>query len=141
LKPEHIQRSERAIIEAVAAKRARHIDEPVAWYCVMRLKQLIDQGIQQKQIADDSGLTASAINHLVRNAQGAGPATAAALAEYLGFPTRGALVDAADAWWAKEGKLYVLETMRAAQRERERVLMVAEKTAHDTPKGRRSIGQ
>lgn len=110
------------MMNAMAAKRARHIDEPVAWYCVMRLRELTEAGIQQKQIASEAGLTASAINHLVRNAQGAGPATVMALAKYLDFPTRGSLVDAADAWWSKEGKLYALEVMRAAQREREREL-------------------
>lgn len=110
------------MIGLVAAKKSRRVDEPVAWYCVMRLKELIEHGIQQKKIAEDSGLTPAAINHLVRNAQGAGATTVTALAEYLGFRTRGGLVDAADEWWAKEGKQFAIDTLRGAQREREREL-------------------
>jgi hypothetical protein len=96
----------------------RQPDEAVAWYCYMRLKVMIASGDTQKRIANLVGIPPSAMNLLVKSAKGVGPSTAAAFVKLFGFETRGQLVDAADAWWEKEGKLYALGEMRAMERER-----------------------
>jgi plasmid maintenance system antidote protein VapI len=94
-------------------------DEPVAWYCHKRVLEMIAGGLTQKKIAEVAGVPKSAVNHLVKHAKGVGSSTAAGFARAFGFQTRGGLVDAADAWWEREGRSYALSEMRAMARERQ----------------------
>lgn len=100
------------------AAAGRGTDEPVAWYLHKRLNELLEQGVTQKEISARTGQPRSAVNMLVNRAQGAGPQSVADYVELLGFATRGQLVDAADAWWAKDGKAYAVRQMREMQRSR-----------------------
>ena len=83
-------------------------DDAVNWYCHVRLLALVESGVQQKTIAEQTQVAESALTGIKKSASGVGPATAAKLAKLFGFRTRGALVDAADEWWEREGKDYSL---------------------------------
>jgi hypothetical protein len=111
-----IQERERAKILDMSG---REPDDAVAWYCHMRISAMIAEGMNQKQIALAAKLPKSAINHLVMNAKGVGPGTAAALSVILGFTTRGALTDEADEWWATQGERYAAREMKAMARARQ----------------------
>lgn len=95
----------------------RSADLAVGWYCHMRMKKLIAEGVKQNAIAEQTGLQPSAVNGIVKSAKGVGPTTAAALVALFGFGSRGQLVDAADAWFQREGAHYVARESRAMARE------------------------
>jgi len=97
-------------------KSGRTSDSAVAWYCHMRLNKLERSGMNQKQIAEATNVPRSAVNVAMKSAKGIGPATAAAFVRLFGFDTRGELVDAADEWYAGEGKDYVIANMQAMHR-------------------------
>jgi hypothetical protein len=88
----------------------------------MRVHEMLDNGATQKELVEISKIPKSAINHLVKNAKGVGPSTAAAFVKLFGFETRGQLVDAADAWWETDGKIFAIRHMRAMAKEREAAL-------------------
>lgn len=100
-------------------KVGRSTDEALAWYLHWRLQKMLGDGMNQKQIAATAKIPRSALNHLLKNGRGVGSSTAAAFVEMFGFKTRGALIDAADLWFSKDGKLYALAEMRKQSRERE----------------------
>ncbi|HEY8944775.1 MAG TPA: hypothetical protein VIM73_10955 [Polyangiaceae bacterium] len=97
----------------------RGTDESVTWYLHKRLNELLAQGAKQTTIAERTGQPKSAVNLLVNHGQGAGSVSVANYVELLGFKTRGELIDAADAWWSKEGNAYVVQQLREIQRKRE----------------------
>lgn len=114
-----IHRSERASYLRMPRGGGRRPDDPVAWYCHFRLHEKLSKGVLQSRIAHEARLPGSAVNLLVRDAKGAGPDTAKRIARYLGFETRGAMVDAADAWWSTpEASQYVAEALRRRAAER-----------------------
>jgi len=101
-------------------KVGRSTDEALAWYLHWRVSKMLKDGSNQKQIAEQAEVQRSALNHLLKNGRGVGSVTSAAFVELFGFKTRGNLIDAADAWFAKDGKLYALAEQRSQSRERER---------------------
>lgn len=114
-----IQERERARMGTVKPGRAS--DDAVAWYLRSRLTQIIEveKSKNQAQIADEADIPRSALSNIYLHSRGAGPATAKALAKYLGFKSRGEMTDAADAWWATaEGRDFALDRMHARERER-----------------------
>lgn len=118
-----IHEPERAKMLTVKPEKAvgRASDDAVAWYLRMRLTQLIEveRSKLQSQVADEANLPRSALSNIYLHSRGAGPATAAALAKYLGFKSRGEMTDAADAWWdTPEARDFALDRMHARERER-----------------------
>jgi plasmid maintenance system antidote protein VapI len=126
---------------AKAPAGGRTPDEAVSWYCYMRVHEMIEKGATQKQLSELSKIPKSAINHLIKNAKGVGPSTAAAFVQLFGFETRGQLVDAADVWWAKEGKSYAIRHMRAMAKEREAKMSSAPPSDSPDETGERSTAK
>lgn len=110
-------------------------DDAVNWYCHVRVVALVDSGVQQKSIAEQTGIAESAIAGIKKSANGVGPATAAKLAGLFGFSSRGALIDAADEWWQREGKIYSLQHANKQLREMRAKLGVDEKLSATAPSG------
>lgn len=132
---DRIQEPERCKVGSM--KVGRSTDEALAWYLHWRLQKMLSDGMNQKQIAAQAKIPRSALNHLLKNGRGVGSLTAAAFVEMFGFKSRGALIDAADAWFAKDGKLYALAQMRAQSREREqKTEQIAEQAAKSVEKAR-----
>jgi hypothetical protein len=90
----------------------RERDEAISWYCHMRLKKMIDDGAEQKALAKRAAIPASGLNALIKHGIGFGLPTASAFTGILGFETRGQFVDAADAWYQREGARYVSHAMK-----------------------------
>lgn len=104
-------------------KPKREPDHEVTWYCYWRLKQKRDEeGVSQGRIALDSHITPVAISNLLNKVEGVGPTTTRRLAKYLGFTTRGAMIDAADAWWNGEGSRWAMSEQRRMSEEKQRKL-------------------
>lgn len=103
----------------VLGMTGRAQDDPVTWYCHMRVSGMLGEGRTQKQIAESAQIPRSAISHLIKHGAGVGSVTAAKLVGVLGFPTRGALFDAAEDWWASEGERYAAREMRAQAQARQ----------------------
>lgn len=119
--PVKIQERERARLDRVSEEKqpGRASDPAVAWYLRMRLEQIIDveQSATQAEVADAAKVPRSALSNIYLHSKGAGFGTLAPMATYLGFKTRGALMDEADRWWSTaEATEFVLE--RAGARER-----------------------
>lgn len=114
-----IQERERARMGTVKPGRAS--DDAVAWYLRKRLTDIIEveKSKNQAQIADEADIPRSALSNIYLHSRGAGPATAAALAKYLGFRSRGEMTDVADVWWATpEARDFALDRMHARERDR-----------------------
>lgn len=132
-----------------AEKPKREPDYELAWYCYFRIREKRDAGVSQARIALDSHVTTAAISNLLSKVEGVGPTTARRLAKYLGFPSRGALIDAADAWWSAEGSRWSMGEQRRMAEEKARKLVGdaattaravrdAEVAKKETPRSRRS---
>ncbi len=132
----NVHESERGRLAPVKIGRAS--DAALAWYCHWRISQLLESGVNQKDIAKKTRLPPSAINHLLKNGKGVGSLTAAALTELFGFKTRGALIDAADEWFVGDGKHYALHEQRRQSRERERKLLESAEESEKSVKSRKS---
>jgi len=111
-----IHERERAKLEPMAASKAT--GDAIAWYCHMRLKKMMAEGVTQKDLSRAAQIPASAVSHLLKNGKGVGVQTLTGFANLFGFDTRGRLVDAADLWWESGGRAYALAEIRAAARER-----------------------
>lgn len=84
----------------------------------MRMREMLEKGMTQKEISHITEIPTSAINLLINSAKGVGPQTAAAFVKFLGFETRGQLVDAADEWWKKGGYEFAIRGMREQETKR-----------------------
>jgi len=118
-----IQEPERAKIVSVKPEKpvGRASDDAVAWYLRMRLETIIDveRSKTQAQIADEADVPRSALSNIYRHSKGAGPGTAGPLAKYLGFKSRGAMVDEADRWWdTPEARDFMLDRMTPRDRDK-----------------------
>ncbi len=118
-----IHEPERAKLLSVKPEKpaGRASDDAVAWYLRMRLERIIDveKSKRQSQIADEADIPRSALSNIYLHAKGAGPGTAGPLAKYLGFTSRGAMVDEADRWWnTPEGRDFMLDRMNPRDRDK-----------------------
>lgn len=109
-----IHARERGTMQWMAKQKpgGRERDEAISWYCHMRLKKMIDEGVEQKKLARRAAIPASGLNALIKRGIGFGLPTASAFTGILGFETRGQFVDAADAWYQREGARYVGHAMK-----------------------------
>jgi len=118
-----IHEPERAKLGIVKAEKqpGRPSDDAVAWYLRMRLEKIIDieRSKTQAEIADEADIPRSALSNIYLHSRGAGPGTSGPLAKFLGFKSRGEMVDEADRWFATpEGREFLLD--RVSPRERDR---------------------
>lgn len=129
-----IQEPERAKMLRVKPEKAvgRASDDAVAWYLRMRLETIIDveRSKTQAQIADEADIPRSALSNIYLHSKGAGPGTSGPLAKYLGFASRGAMVDEADRWWdTPAARDFLLDRMSPRDREKHFPKKARRKTA------------
>jgi hypothetical protein len=129
-----IQEPERAKISIVKPEKAvgRASDDAVAWYLRMRLTQILEgpNAKKQSEVADEAEVPRSALSNIYLHSKGAGTGTAKQLAKYLGFQSRGAMVDEADRWWdTPEGRDFMLDRMNPRERDKHFPKKSSRKTA------------
>lgn len=89
----------------------RYSDRALNWFCHHKLHELIDGSdtIDQKTIAEASGVPAGAINTAYNGATGIGFGQLEPLAKYFKYKSRAEFLAAVDSWWNSEGKDYALK--------------------------------
>ena len=129
-----IQEPERAKLLSVKPEKAvgRASDDAVAWYLRMRLTQILEGPNAKKQsvVADEAKIPRSALSNIYLHSKGAGPGTSGPLAKYLGFKSRGEMVDEADRWFATaEASVFMLDRMSPRERDKHFPKKARRKTA------------